>query len=1066
MEVLSSFAMGLAVNFVHGFINLNLKNDVQKEIELSFENALSKWTENESIARAKRYELRGILRKNFLNGGETYTSLSKESNEFLVLFNQELCKKQKAYNFLKAITDEQHYQSIKTSLTSVENRLVGLGDDVEDIKHLLSANKELKQEWENQLNEYKGLLDEYKPKTALNLLESLNSRLIESGLGEEDLLLSKIEYLRALSLELLGSNEDAGKAYIKAFNLNKGNFIYKEKACFYYYKHGILDKCRDLMLEILEVDPFNIIACATKVLLRVEEFESVLESIPRNVCSNLDFKRIVYANLRLRGDIKELYSVFPEMLMKEEKLELLSLEYENLKSNLYIVEIALNSFLKGVKIEYHKEYKISDENIKIGSNILTPFLLSIKGTEIENKYSEIEFFKLYIDYLQNKDELILLQLKKSFEKIKAEQKEILFIIIADLLQKSGSHIPAFHILKDYQKDTINILTLMFFCAQRAENLDLMLEVAKRFNNSVDEINVNIIGHFLQFIRVLGLRNSLDELDIEKLKKKQFEFDFLKTFFEAYVDTRLGGENEQICTQVITKEVEILTEIPVLATFLMEIYYTNKKYTEVVHVFDKYVSNNFSPFDLSMLLDSLLINNGDNRKLLKWLEYWRLNFGYEPRYIRIELNKLGLIGKWNDCLLICEFAIENDIHEDFISYYAISCYHLEDKKKFIEKLNLITTYNFQKVEVALQIVNILYHFDYFKEGLELCYYWAKEKGDKQARTQFFTSFLRAPEVYFKAFDKVKKGCYVHYNINNDTDEYIQIVKETEDNLSSHLLGKKVGDKIEVNRKFGKAVDTIKILQVCNKFLSLKLEIMNETKNPQSGLDLQMFNILDYESPLDIFDEIAQPVNDVQDNYEQYYSQKINFCHLPFIQGELNRNFIKAYYKLVDEKKGLLCVDPKLFPIFPINSSYTYILDFTSLLNFFESSRRGGEISNIKFKISSFLMSLIKQYREDVVCYWKTNNYLIDREYYEELQLWIDKNCEIISPVALLDIIKEKEMGRDVMFMYLMNQVAMVEEFNDSVLITDDLVFYRLYPLQQMKLISTNLFKAREIVKKRL
>ncbi|MCB0409186.1 MAG: hypothetical protein KDD29_03145 [Flavobacteriales bacterium] len=289
-----------------------------------------------------------------------------------------------------------------------------------------------------------------------------------------------------------------------------------------------------------------------------------------------------------------------------------------------------------------------------------------------------------------------------------------------------------------------------------------------------------------------------------------------------------------------------------------------------------------------------------------------------------------------------------------------------------------------------------------------------------------------------------------------DENIQIKKIESDDFSKQLLNLKVGDEINRKQLMGNKTDRIRIVGIVNKYLALKLEIMKETDNPHSGLGLQSFKLEDGENPLDMLLSILPPIEERVDPFDEYYSEKLTFSQLPWMSSELNQNLIHTYYKLVNDYKGLIKVGLTHFLSFPVIKEPNFILDFTSLPHFFELCKKGELELNVKFKISSYTKVLLKQYKENNLSYRKTEKYTLDLDYYTELEQWIKEYCEEVSPTSLLDMTSDREPIKEPLVMYLLSNSAMLDEVENSILITDDLTYYRIYPIEMNKLVSTNFF----------
>ena len=1062
MEPLSSFAIGLATSTVYDLIKSNIELKVKNEIESAFENSLKRWSTNKLIIDQKRTELKQHLENNFNKGDEFYTdNLPQEVIDFLVIFNEELCLKPAAYNFLKEINDSKRYNQLKETLDSLDQKvdlLIATSEkEKEEIKSLLIENSPLFQEWDEQIKIYRSLLEEFKPLTALKLVESLNDRLVENKLESTPILQSKIEFLKALCLEQIQEKrKDSYTSFIRAFELNTKNSIYKEKACVTYYLIKDFPNSKKLSDEILVSDTLNVPANATKILLNVNEFDGEIKLIPSVVKKSVDFKRILYVNLRGRKNIKDLCAIFPELILQNEELKLFEFTYLNFKNNTYVVEIALNTFFREFRIEFIDTDLSNKSELEVIFNILNDFLVSIEGTEIQEYYRKIDFFSIYIKYSLYRKKEEAFKLKQCYDSFTNPIDETISTTLANVLQKDGQDKEAISLLKSIESENQNVLNLMMYCAQKINDVDLIVETANKINENTKQIDSIVLIDFLRIIRLLGYSKKLELFDFDLLQSKSSEVPEYSQFIELYYSLWIDGTNVGHLNKINKIRDVLLEKDQALSTYIQEAYFKNKNHEESANIFQINNDSFKAPLDISYYIDSLNILRSNNQELLKWLEYWRTNVDFDSRFARMEIEKVATISDWVKCEEICENAIKHEKHEDFILYLVISLYHNDNKEKFELNLETITKHDYQKSDVAIQIVHFLFHFKCAEEGLELCYLWAKEKDNKQARTFFFTSFMYTfTDEFFIKFEEVIDGCFVRYTMNDEKTPYTK--KIDDDEFSRQLIGHIVNDKIVVKRLYGTEEDVCHIIHICNKYLALNLEIMEETRNAQSGLGMQSFTLKENESIIDTLSSIVPPVDNPEEPYEQYYSEEIKFSQLPFFVAELKNNFIACYHKLVYEKKGVLKVNPNLFPLFGISNDYEFILDFTSLLFLFRLSQDGKLNTTIKFNISRSIMDLIKLYIDDPFNYVQHDNYQIDKDFYSELTEWVNCNCNIITPVKLLDIIGDRKIKREEpLTLYLLNQVAMLQEFSNSVLITDDLFFYQMYPLDQKKLMSTDYY----------
>lgn len=1064
MGLLSEYASGLALNIFYDFIKSNFAPDLKKEIDSSYNDAIKEWSTELSIHQEKSDYLKKYIEEKHLSGQIDPSKYSEDVQAFLKIFNLKLCSYPQAYRYFNDIKTQKQYCEFKESLKIIDSNIESLQLNGKAILEALQNHTAILKEWEKQLEAYNKLLEDLKPRTAIQLLDALEKRIKENNLDTIQDIQARIHFLKGTCLEMIkGEIDNSYLEFIKAYEMNPDVFAYREKACFCYYRIGENSKSSELVDIILKTNSFNATANATKLLLHQSEFDSKINEVSLIVKKDFDFRRILYVSISKEENKERLIKLFPEMVLDGQPLELFELNYQNLKRNSYIVELAINRFLRNFKIEWVRSKESSNELLKITKDILEPFVNQIKAKELGG-YFEVIFFNTYVDYLLEQKENLLHLLNSNFQEIPSPKNELFSLILANCLQQNDRDADAIKILDEITSISQNSLNLKLYCAHKIGDAEILLETVNQKIDLYESIGINELEDTLRCLRLLNEFEILNRFQTEIIKKKSDQSSEIFEFIELYYKIALNPLKKESPIEITKFKNSIALENKWVNSFFVEIYFKTENFLECIGAFEELEPESKSPYDINYYIFALYKDGTQNRKLLKWLKYWREKVGFDPRFIRIEIEKRAIINDWKECLEICSFGLENELHEDFLFHYAISAYHLADKESFDRIVKQALEHTYEKQQRAIQLVNLLFHFEYFDDGLELCYRLAKEKNNKEARTLFFSSFIKTSEKYFVDYDFVEKGHHVRYSLNNEEEQHLKIIND--DSLSQKILGLKVGDKINLNRQFGSQTDELTVHRICNKFLALKLEIMDETKNPHSGLGLQSFNLNDFDSPLDAILSIAPKQDESIDPYEEYYSEKIKFSQLPYFVGELNQNLIATYYKLVYEKRGILKVDPRIFPIFSFTDDYSYILDFSSLIHFFELSKIDKIDFQVKFKISSFMMVLIKSYEEDYLGYRQYDEYSLDSKFYSDLKIWISKYCEIINPVSLLDMTAEKGTRNEPLFLYLMNQAAMINEFSNSVLITDDLTYYQIYPLDQKKLMSTDVFLLHYLLKSKL
>jgi hypothetical protein len=1005
-------------------------------------------------------------------------NIQKPTKEELNVFFTLLGNKINNDRELRKLHVEENYQNeifeIADKINRIESKIDTVIENTNEIKTILEGQN-LYDEWGKQINIYESLLEEFKPKTALVLVEELEKRLVEKQLDKNIILQAKIEFLKARCYEKTNEQRtNSFQSYIKSYLLNKTNKLYKEKACVSYYVTKDYEAAEILAKEIIEFEPFNPCANAIKILVKKDTVIEELNKISDIVKQNPEFKRLIYVNLREESYFLELFSILQFENTNNYGKEFNSLTEQNFKLYLIEIDVVINSILRNMKIDFF-ETKIEDKKqLSKLFNLLEIFNKSIENTEIQNEYISLKLYFEFFKFVETKNEQHVFNLFGAYEQLgESERTEFQALIVANSLQQIDKVEEAIKLLNEVtniKQNVQSILSLKLFCFQKNDDADAFEKTAIEKFELISALDNEIIHDILSTICYLAFLNKLDKfVDFEfKIANENDESTKVLNFINYYTKLISNITKDFDKTIIDATKDTIFFDNHNFKKYIQDAYLITGYFQDCLDVLNLIPQNQKFELEIQNNITALYHLKGNNKELLSLLKYWRENFHYNSMFVRIEIDKVTFINDWKECEIICEYALQNEKNEDFILYFIKALFFNNSKEKASLYLSELKNFEYQKGNVALNVVDFLLRFEYFEEGLELCYKWAKEKDFKPARTFFFTNFNHnIPADFFQFYEDVKSEYFIRYSINNESMKYTKEINS--DDFSNNFINLKKGNEVQIKRAYSNDFDTYQILAICNKYMALKLEIIDETINPHSGLGMQSFNLNDYDSPLDIFKELGDPSYNSEEPYEKYYSEEIKFSQLPFFASELNQNFVKTYYKLIFEKNDILKVDPRLFPIFNFKIEYDYILDFTSVLYFFEFSKTNNFQKSKKFKISNLVNVILRTYKEDILNnYVQNEHYTINAKFYDEILNWISENCEEIYPTKLLDLIEENksnkvENEKNPLFLYLMNQIAMIQEFNNSVLITDDLTFYQIYPLKDFKLMSTDVYILQQTLK---
>ena len=176
-------------------------------------------------------------------------------------------------------------KNINSGSISTEGGNIHIGDNITYVINDLSI---LLNDYQKQLKNIEQLLNEFKPKTALSLLEDIEKRINDSQL-KNDNITSKILFLKASCKSELREYSTTANEFVQAYLLNKTDQKLKEKACVEYLNLGDEEKSLELTEEILAVDGNNLNAWYVKLLISKDLEKSFFE-VPKIVSENYDFQ--------------------------------------------------------------------------------------------------------------------------------------------------------------------------------------------------------------------------------------------------------------------------------------------------------------------------------------------------------------------------------------------------------------------------------------------------------------------------------------------------------------------------------------------------------------------------------------------------------------------------------------------------------------------------------------------------------------------------------------------------------------------------------------------------------
>ena len=173
-----------------------------------------------------------------------------------------------------------------------------------NIKNIFIGLSDLVAEYKEQLKTIESLLDQFKVKTAFDILLDLEKRVRDNEHPDKDKVLSKIIYLKGIcQRELPDLKVDvAARNFITAYQLCGTDLEIRDRACVEYLNLEERAKAAAFAEEILKTEPYNISAWYVKALT-AGDLKSFIPSIPNTVLSQYNFQLGLVQHIVVTGQL-------------------------------------------------------------------------------------------------------------------------------------------------------------------------------------------------------------------------------------------------------------------------------------------------------------------------------------------------------------------------------------------------------------------------------------------------------------------------------------------------------------------------------------------------------------------------------------------------------------------------------------------------------------------------------------------------------------------------------------------------------------------------------------------
>lgn len=955
-----------------------------------------------------------------------------------------------------SVSVEQQGENSISVIGKVEGSYIGCTFNYNDIDP----------QWINRLDAYTATLQQFKPKTALSLLEALENSFTTSTKKPSQEFYSQISYQKGICYRFLGERNKMCECFITAYNKNSSVIEFEEQAALSYFKIEDTTKANELADKLLRKNEYNSIAWYIKF---VSSTDYDFNSIPAFVRQNILFKQILYNYFNVKNlydcilQMKEL-SMLPEVKDYKPK----DVTIDNFDENIFYSNVFFSDYLHNHIFTFLCFNNGNIEILKTLEDLLRNLISAISGSELEKKYYSLFFLYAYVQYVLTKDIKYVFEMRNYYFKLESKN-DILALLCANTLQVNELTDFALEVLNDSELNQSDIFFLKAYCFLKKNDKIQYGKAIKECINSFEEIDNRLIDSYLASIFTLKNIGETDDVKLSDfIQNKKFGNEQLKSLVETIVNSLIKGvlDSQQLST--LGTLVSCIQQTKLLL-YIADTYYYCKLYESAIDLYKKYVDRDIENLQLFYYINSLFAAKKGSDELLSLLEKWRLNFSLQPDLFKIEADLCTILHNWSRCLEICNcFLREYPQDEAFLSL-KLKCLDVINEDWCDEEIKSIAKifvdYSFAIIQNIPIVATILVNRGFFIEGLEILYNHSENKDVRSLylfATLTYSQKSQNKEI-LKEYEEIRDDCFVKYEFNNEI-HFHQMNGKNSDNLSSELLGRKVGEIISIQRMSNIGY-SIRILRITDKYLYLHDKIMEEAKQPLSGLPMEPFNFTSTEPEAmkqDLISLFGKQGDEEKLHREttiyNYYNRTLSFTEV-IIQA-FRSEYLCGYTNLVYEHSGISIFPLSFYESLPQPfNRLDFVIDFSSLVILYQIAKEHNITYPNKFLISLFTVDMIRRELRKIQLEPKSEfsvvitsegitKYQIPENvqennitYLENLLKWIHENCESVASARVIDFKRNNQLDNKQDFIdYILNTLLVYED-KQGVLLTDDFVYFK-------------------------
>jgi len=866
------------------------------------------------------------------------------------------------------------------------------------------------------LNSSEEKLEKFLPKQSLNDLIKFEK---EINIELNDTIQAKISYLKGLCYDDMRMFDEADKCFMNAYTKQSNEIKYQEKILALYARENQKKEQSELLEIILSKNQFNPTAWAVKVFCDdapLEKLEENIKNIPFLLKGNSIYEqefKFTLSRLYVAPEKHHLALniIFQQELQSIPKKEILTFNNKNYWTKVYdTIFVATFRKLGPVYMLRASDKLLKDKSFKVLINRQHEIFSFLGKDYVQNYLHHQHINHLHAKFLSTldvKDALHLYDFYKSID----QKYTIKYVFgVATILSQAKCYKELTEIITDETcQKYIQLYILRYSAYYELENLSEAKKQLEKFLLSLDEIDEKPHSHLINY---LGNFCKTNEERQNFIKKVVIKNKFVQNIAEyTCKENELSLEQRK---QLLNECKQYIGDNNEYKVSLANEFYRIYLYQEAIQLLKNIVKIEEFSFELELYIRILIQSKLNDKQLLEYLAYWRqANYPIDYRFLGAEIDLLASIDDWKKVKKIAQLGYKTFPKESFFLYVLILSLSKLNEHKILEQLlnNNLEDINFSQHQ-AFQIIQIAIRKKRYKIALNICYKFAEDEYNEEARHAYFTivNFKNFPKNIFTKYQSIEKGCYIVLQIG-DKEKIIAFDKcNRRDRRKS--LGKTVGQEIILQQNYSKA--TPKIIAILDKYDALYWKIQQEFLQNRS-LFAQSFhapkNITEFNKML--VKEFGQDgsLKEAHSNelFEKYYSLETGFAVL----ARFHHKFPLDFYNYLTSKNQ----ENQDFKILPavrlkdavINLNSDFILDFTSLPLMMELTK---ELSDIHFKKRFYVTkSLIDVIEQEL--------YLAENE--RESKLFINISLKGVVPIFYQEGHQEKRVT------YLRNVLKWIDEY---------------------------------------